>query len=147
MRFGKIVVVTGWVNTGAVQNPTTGYPLGQHFAIATVPFKPYGGSAPLAAYCTNAESGAQVWVEDNSLIKKLTKTYTTSSGGNIMTGIPITTQCVAVFPTKDTGDNTLFFQLHLGNMNQWLVFAYYMQNDNSIHIASNYTIELNILYL
>lgn len=64
-----------------------------------------------------------------------------------MTGIPITTQCVAVFPTKDTGDNTLYFQLHLGNQNQWMVFAYYMQNDNSIHIASNYTIELNILYL
>lgn len=70
IKFGRIVVVTGWVNTGAVQNPTTGYPLGQHFAIATIPFKPYGGSAPLAAYCTNAESGAQVWVEDTNIVFK-----------------------------------------------------------------------------
>ena len=70
MKFGRIVVVTGWVNAGAVQNPTTGYPLGQHFAIATIPFKPYGGAAPLAAYCTNAESGAQVWVEDTTIVFK-----------------------------------------------------------------------------
>lgn len=90
---------------------------------------------------------ADITALNNSLIKKLTKTFTTSSTGNIMTGIPITTQCVAVFPTKDTDDNTLFFQLHLGNQNQWLVLAYYMQSDNSIHMASNYTIELNILYL
>lgn len=89
---------------------------------------------------------ADITALNNSSIKKLTKTYTTSSGGNIMTGIPITTQCVAVFPTKDTGDNTLYFQLHLGNMNQWMVSAYFIQ-DNSIRMASNCTMELNILYL
>ena len=94
-----------------------------------------------------AKNAADITALNSSLIKKLTKTYTTSSAGNIMTGIPITTQCVAVFPTKDTNVNTLYFQLHLGNQNQWMVFAYYMQSDNSIHIASNYTIELNILYL
>lgn len=72
MKFGRIVVVTGWVNTGAVQNPTTGYPLGQHFAIATIPFTPLGGAAPLATYCMNAAADAQVWVENGNIIFKST---------------------------------------------------------------------------
>ena len=70
MRFGRIVVVTGWVNTGTVQDPTKGYPLGTHYTIATIPFTPHGGAAPLAAYCTNAESGAQVWVEGTNIVFK-----------------------------------------------------------------------------
>lgn len=102
----------------------------------------------MVPYSDSPRGGVQSQVDalNSSLIKKLTKTYTTSSGGNIMTGIPITTQCVAVFPTKDTGDNTLFFQLHLGNMNQWMVSGYFIQN-GGVRIAANYTVELNILYL
>lgn len=118
--------------------------------IGTTDISSIGDGTETGAISANAsnisQTQAAINVLNSSLIKKLTKTYTASSGGNIMTGIPITTQCVAVFPTKDTDDNTLFFQLHLGNQNQWMVFAYYIQN-NSIHMASNYTIELNILYL
>lgn len=118
--------------------------------IGTTDISSIGDGTETGAISANAsnisQTQAAINVLNSSLIKKLTKTYTTSSSGNILTGIPITTQCVAVFPTKDIGDNTLFFQLHLGNMNQWMVSAYYIQN-NSIRIASNYTIELNILYL
>lgn len=119
--------------------------------IGTTDISSIGDGTETGAISANAsnisQTQAAITALNNSSIKKLTKTYTTSAAGNVMTGIPITTQCVAVFPTKDTGDNVLFFQLHLGNMNQWLVFAYYMQNNNTIHVASNYTIELNILYL
>lgn len=62
MRFGRIVVVTGSVNVGSVQD-SAGYPEGDHYAIASIPYNPLGGVAPLAAYCTNASADAQVWVE------------------------------------------------------------------------------------
>ena len=73
MRFGRIVVVTGWVNTASVQDPTTGFPEGNHYAIASIPYTPLGGAAPLAAYCMNGAADAQVWVEDGNIVFKSTK--------------------------------------------------------------------------
>lgn len=61
MRFGRIVVVTGSVDLGSVQDQN-GYPEGAHYAIASIPYTPLGGTASLAAYCTNASADAQVWV-------------------------------------------------------------------------------------
>ena len=67
MRFGRIVVITGSVDVGSVQD-STGYPEGNHYAIASIPYPPLGGAAPLAAYCTNASADAQVWVENTGYI-------------------------------------------------------------------------------
>ena len=84
---------------------------------------------------------------NNSLIKKLTKEYTSSDAGNILTGIPLTTQCIAVFPSQETGDNTRYFSLHKGNMNQWLVGCYYLQDGKAVRMAKNYTVTLDIYYI
>ena len=84
---------------------------------------------------------------NNSSIKKLTKEYTSSDAGNILTGIPLTTQCIAVFPSQETGDNTRYFSLHKGNMNQWLVSCYYLQDGKVVHMAKNYTVTLDIYYI
>ena len=73
MRFGKIVVVTGWVNTGSVQDPTTGFPEGNHYTIASIPYAPLGGAAPLATYCMNGAADAQVWVEGGNIVFKSTR--------------------------------------------------------------------------
>lgn len=73
MRFGRIVVVTGWVNTGSVQDPTTGFPEGNHYTIASIPYTPLGGAAPLATYCINAAADAQVWVENGNIVFKSTR--------------------------------------------------------------------------
>lgn len=73
MRGGRIVVVTGWVNTGSVQDPTTGYPEGNHYTIASIPYTPLGGAAPLAAYCMNGAADAQVWVENGNIVFKSTR--------------------------------------------------------------------------
>lgn len=81
-----------------------------------------------------------------SSIKKLTKEYTSTDTGIILTGIPSTTQCIAVSPSQETGDNTLYFSLHKGNMNQWLVGCYYLQ-DGNVHMAKNYTVKLDIYYI
>lgn len=81
-----------------------------------------------------------------SSIKKLTKEYTSTDTGTILTGIPSTTQCIAVSPSQETGDNTLYFSLHKGNMNQWLVGCYYLQ-DGNVHMAKNYTVKLGIYYI
>lgn len=82
----------------------------------------------------------------SSLIKKLTKEYTSSGAGNILTGIPSTTQCIAVFPSQETLDNTLYFSLKKGNMNQWLVGCYYLQ-DGNVHMAKNIKVTLDIYYI
>ena len=84
---------------------------------------------------------------NNSSIKKLTKKYTSSATGNILTGIPLTTQCIAVFPSQETDDNTLFFSLHKGNMHQWLVGCYFIHVDGTIQMASNYPVTLDIYYI
>lgn len=68
MRFGRVVVVTGSVDVGSVQDPTIGYPEGNHYAIASIPYSPLGGAAPLAAYCMNGAADAQVWVENTGNI-------------------------------------------------------------------------------
>jgi hypothetical protein len=67
MRFGRIVVVTGSVDVGSVQD-SAGYPEGNHYAIASIPYTPLGGTASLTAYCTNASADAQVWVENTGYI-------------------------------------------------------------------------------
>ena len=67
MRFGRIVVITGSVDVGSVQD-STGYPEGNHYAIASIPYPPLGGTASLSAYCTNASADAQVWVENTGYI-------------------------------------------------------------------------------
>ena len=84
---------------------------------------------------------------NNSSIKKLTKEYTSSDAGNILTGIPLTTQCIAVFPSQEMDDNTRYFSLHKGNMNQWLVSCYYLQDGKVVHMAKNYTVTLDIYYI
>ena len=84
---------------------------------------------------------------NNSSIKKLTKEYTSSDAGNILTGIPLTTQCIAVFPSQEIDDNTRYFSLHKGNMNQWLVGCYYLQDGKVVHMAKNYTVTLDIYYI
>ena len=84
---------------------------------------------------------------NNSSIKKLTKEYTSSDAGNILTGIPLTTQCIAVFPSQEIDDNTRYFSLHKGNMNQWLVSCYYLQDGKVVHMAKNYTVTLDIYYI
>ena len=84
---------------------------------------------------------------NNSSIKKLTKEYTSSDAGNILTGIPLTTQCIAVFPSQETDDNTRYFSLHKGNTNQWLVGCYYLQDGNVVHMAKNLTVTLDIYYI
>ena len=84
---------------------------------------------------------------NSSLIKKLTKEYTSSDAGNILTGIPLTTQCIAVFPSQEIDDNTRYFSLKKGNMNQWLVGCYYLQDGKVVHMAKNYTVTLDIYYI
>ena len=84
---------------------------------------------------------------NNSSIKKLTKEYTSSDAGNILTGIPLTTQCIAVSPSQETDDNTLYFSLHKGNMNQWLVGCYYLQDGKAVRMAKNYKVTLDIYYI
>ena len=84
---------------------------------------------------------------NNSSIKKLTKEYTSSDAGNILTGIPLTTQCIAVSPSQETDDNTRYFSLHKGNMNQWLVGCYYLQDGKVVHMAKNYKVTLDIYYI
>ena len=84
---------------------------------------------------------------NNSSIKKLTKEYTSSDAGNILTGIPLTTQCIAVFPSQEIDDNTRYFSLHKGNMNQWLVGCYYLQDGNVVHMAKNRKVTLDIYYI
>ena len=84
---------------------------------------------------------------NNSSIKKLTKEYTSSDAGNILTGIPLTTQCIAVFPSQETDDNTRYFSLHKGNTNQWLVGCYYLQDGNVVHMAKNRKVTLDIYYI
>ena len=84
---------------------------------------------------------------NNSLIKKLTKEYTSSDAGNILTGIPLTTQCIAVSPSQEIDDNTRYFSLHKGNMNQWLVGCYYLQDGKVVRMAKNYTVTLDIYYI
>ena len=83
----------------------------------------------------------------NNSIKKLTKEYTSSGAGNILTGIPLTTQCIAVFPSQGIDDNTIYFSLKKGNMNQWLVGCYYLQDGNVVTIAKNYKVTLDIYYI
>ena len=90
---------------------------------------------------------ADITALNNSLIKKLTKEYTSSAGGNILTGIPLTTQCIAVSPSQETGDNTIYFSLHKGNMNQWLVGCYYIQEGSKVLMATNYKVTLDIYYI
>ena len=84
---------------------------------------------------------------NNSSIKKLTKEYTSSDAGNILTGIPLTTQCIAVFPSQEIDDNTRYFSLHKGNMNQWLVGCYYLQDGNVVRMAKNRKVTLDIYYI
>ena len=83
----------------------------------------------------------------SSLIKKLTKEYTSTATGTVLTGIPLTTQCIAVSSSQETGHNTIYFSLHKGNMNQWLVGCYYLQDDNNVHMAKNYKVTLDIYYI
>ena len=84
---------------------------------------------------------------NNSSIKKLTKEYTSSDAGNIFTGIPLTTQCIAVFPSQEMDDNTRYFSLKKGNMNQWLVGCYYLQDGNVVRMAKNRKVTLDIYYI
>ena len=84
---------------------------------------------------------------NNSSIKKLTKEYTSSDAGNILTGIPLTTQCIAVFPSQETDDNTRYFSLHKGNTNQWLVGCYYLQDGKAVRMAKNHKVTLDIYYI
>ena len=84
---------------------------------------------------------------NRSLIKKLTKKCTSTATGTILTGIPSTTQCIAVSPAQETGDNTLYFSLHKGNMNQWLVGCYYLQDGNVVNVAKNLKVTLDIYYI
>ena len=83
---------------------------------------------------------------NSSLIKKLTKEYTSSDAGNILTGIPLTTQCIAVFPSQEIDDNTIYLSLHKG-AHQWLVGCYYLQDGNVVHMAKNLTVTLDIYYI
>ena len=84
---------------------------------------------------------------NNSSIKKLTKEYTSTATGTILTGIPLTTQCIAVFPSQEIDDNTRYFSLHKGNTNQWLVGCYYLQDGNVVHMAKNRKVTLDIYYI
>lgn len=71
IRFGRIVIVTGWVNVGAVQ-PSGGYPIGGHHAVATIPFTPYGKYSALSVFCSNAAAAAEVLVEPGIITFKTT---------------------------------------------------------------------------
>lgn len=73
MRFGRIVVISGSVDVGKVQDPTTGYPTGNHYTIATIPYLLPAGAAPLATYCMNAGADAQAWVENGNIVFKSTR--------------------------------------------------------------------------
>lgn len=72
MRFGRVVVITGSVDVGSVQDPTIGYPEGNHYTIASIPYTPFGEVAPLATYCMNAGADAQAWVVKGSIVLKTT---------------------------------------------------------------------------
>ena len=72
MRFGRVVVITGSVDVGSVQDPTIGYPTGNHYTIATIPYLLPAGAAPLATYCMNAGADAQAWVEGRNIMFKTT---------------------------------------------------------------------------
>ena len=88
-----------------------------------------------------------ITILSGSLIKKLTKEYTSTATGTVLTGIPLTTLCIAVFPSQKIDDNTIYFSLHKGNMNQWLVGCYYLQDGNIVHMAKNYKVTLDIYYI
>lgn len=82
-----------------------------------------------------------------SSIKKLTKEYTSTDTGIVYTEIPLTTECIAVFPSQERyADNPIYFSLYKGSINRWLVSCYYLQ-DGNVHMAKNYTVKLGIYYI
>ena len=96
----------------------------------------------------NAEGISDLYhIINSSLIKKLTKEYTSTATGTILTEIPSTTQCIAVSTSQEIDDNTIYFSLHKGNMNQWLVGCYYLQDGNVVNMAKNLKVTLDIYYI
>ena len=71
IKFGRIVVVTGWVDVGAVQ-PSEGYPTGNRYTVATIPYTPYAKYAALSGFCTNSTTNADVLVEPGKITFKMT---------------------------------------------------------------------------
>jgi len=71
IKIGKLVIISGYVDAGAVQ-PSEGYPAGNRYTVATIPYTPYANYAALSGFCTNSTTSADVLVEPGKITFKMT---------------------------------------------------------------------------